>query len=133
MEPFALHSGCGATPRIIRDCKYQSKAFCPFSITVMPASVQAETETDASGQYQFRRIPAGTYTLSFEKGTYETISDVEIQVTKGEETSVSNQEMKSMSGDLSGFVFLTDGTPVSNASVLLRKRSRYFDLYSTDR
>ena len=85
------------------------------------------TETDASGQYQFRRIPAGTYTLSFEKGTYETISDVEIQVTKGEETSVSNQEMKSMSGDLSGFVFLTDGTPVSNASVLLRKTDNRAD------
>ena len=80
-----------------------------------------------SGQYQFRRIPAGTYTLSFEKGTYETISDVEIQVTKGEETSVSNQEMKSMSGDLSGFVFLTDGTPVSNASVLLRKTDNRAD------
>ena len=87
----------------------------------------AQTETDASGQYQFRRIPAGTYTLSFEKGTYETISDVEIQVTKGEETSVSNQEMKSMSGDLSGFVFLTDGTPVSNASVLLRKTDNRAD------
>ena len=90
-------------------------------------TVVAQTETDASGQYQFRRIPAGTYTLSFEKGTYETISDVEIQVTKGEETSVSNQEMKSMSGDLSGFVFLTDGTPVSNASVLLRKTDNRAD------
>ena len=90
-------------------------------------TVVAQTETDESGQYQFRRIPAGTYTLSFEKGTYETISDVEIQVTKGEETSVSNQEMKSMSGDLSGFVFLTDGTPVSNASVLLRKTDNRAD------
>ncbi len=32
-----------------------------------------------------------------------------------------------MSGDLSGFVFLTDGTPVSNASVLLRKTDNRAD------
>ena len=90
-------------------------------------TVVAQTETDESGVYKFRMIPAGTYTLTFEKGTYETVSDVEIQVTKGEETSVSSQEMKRVSGALSGFVFLTDGTPVSNASVLLKKTDNRAD------
>lgn len=32
-----------------------------------------------------------------------------------------------MSGALSGFVFLTDGTPVSNASVLLKKTDNRAD------
>ena len=73
------------------------------------AYINYETFTDANGEYSFTNLPTTTYTISFEKGKYETLEkDITLISDKDNKVDVSLKLISESEYEKSEVVFVMD-------------------------
>ena len=83
-----------------------------------------ETKSDDKGDFEFNALPAGQYSLSFEKQGYKTFNTRKLEVAAGETTKLSSVEL-SREGEpyavVRGAVFRGPGYTLPNATVMIER------------
>jgi hypothetical protein len=84
-----------------------------------------ETKSDAKGDFEFADLPAGRYSLSFEKQGYKTFITRKLEVTAGETTRLSSVVELAREGQpyavIRGAVFQGPGYTLPNATVVIER------------
>lgn len=99
-------------------------------VTVRATSAQnkedkRETKSDDKGDFEFAPLPAGRYTLSFEKQGYKTFITRKLEVAAGETTKISSVVELAREGEpyavIRGAVFNGPGYTLPNATVVIER------------
>jgi hypothetical protein len=84
-----------------------------------------ETKSDDKGDFKFDALPAGRYTLSFEKQGYKTFITRKLEVAAGETTKLSSAVELSREGEpyavIRGAVFRGPGYTLPNATLTIER------------
>jgi uncharacterized membrane protein len=84
-----------------------------------------ETKSDDKGDFEFDALPAGRYSLSFEKQGYKTFTTRKLEVAAGETTKLSGAAELSREGDpyavIRGAIFRGQGFTLPNATVTIER------------
>lgn len=84
-----------------------------------------ETKSDAKGDFEFAELPAGRYSLSFEKQGYKTFITRKLEVAAGETTRLSSVVELAREGQpyavIRGAVFQGPGYTLPNATVIIER------------
>jgi uncharacterized surface anchored protein len=84
-----------------------------------------ETKSDEKGDFEFASLPAGRYSLSFEKHGYKTFLTRELEVTAGETIKLSKVVELAREGPpyavIRGAVFHGPGYTLRNATVTIER------------
>jgi hypothetical protein len=84
-----------------------------------------ETKSDDKGDFEFKALPAGRYSLSFEKQGYKTFITRKLEVTVGETTKLSSAVELSREGEpyavVRGAVFRGPGFTLPNATLTIER------------
>jgi len=84
-----------------------------------------ETKSDDKGDFEFTALPAGHYSLSFEKQGYKTFLTRKLEVAAGETTKLSSVVELSREGEpyavIRGAVFRGPGYTLPNATVMIER------------
>ncbi len=84
-----------------------------------------ETKSDGKGEFEFTALPAGQYSLSFEKQGYKTFTTRKLEITPGETTKLSRVIELPREGDpyavIRGAVFHGAGYTLPNATVTIER------------
>jgi len=84
-----------------------------------------ETKSDDKGDFEFTALPAGHYSLSFEKQGYKTFITRKLEVAAGETTKLSSVVELSREGEpyavIRGAVFRGPGYTLPNATVMIER------------
>jgi uncharacterized membrane protein len=84
-----------------------------------------ETKSDGKGEFEFTALPAGQYSLSFEKQGYKTFTTRKLEITPGETTKLSRVIELPREGDpyavVRGAVFHGPGYTLPNATVTIER------------
>src|SRR5215475_2752463 len=84
-----------------------------------------ETKSDDKGDFEFTALPAGHYSLSFEKQGYKTFITRKLEVAAGETTKLSSLVELSREGEpyavIRGAVFRGPGYTLPNATVMIER------------
>jgi hypothetical protein len=84
-----------------------------------------ETKSDDKGDFEFGALPAGSYTLSFEKQGYKTFITRKLGVEAGETTKLSSAVELSREGEpyavIRGAVFRGPGFTLPNATLTIER------------
>ncbi len=84
-----------------------------------------ETKSDDRGDFEFDALPAGRYTLSFEKQGYKTFITRKLEVAAGETTKLSSAVELSREGEpyavIRGAVFRGPGFTLPNATLTIER------------
>ncbi|MCG3162333.1 MAG: hypothetical protein JMDDDDMK_03580 [Acidobacteria bacterium] len=100
----------GVTVRAIREKKDEEKR---------------ETKSNDKGDFEFADLPAGQYTLSFEKQGYKTFTTRKLEITSGETTKISRAIELPREGDpyavVRGAVFYGSGYTLPNSTVTIER------------
>jgi len=84
-----------------------------------------ETKSDDKGDFEFDALPAGRYSLSFEKQGYKTFITRKLEVAAGETTKLSNAVELSREGEpyavIRGAVFRGPGFTLPNATLTIER------------
>jgi hypothetical protein len=84
-----------------------------------------ETKSDDKGDFEFTTLPAGRYSLSFEKQGYKTFITRKLEVAAGETTKLSSVVELSREGEpyaiIRGAVFRGPGYTLPNATVMIER------------
>lgn len=86
---------------------------------------QHDTRSDAKGDFEFANLPAGEYSLSFEKPGYRTFTTRKLEVTSGETLRLSQTIELRREGEpysvIHGAVLYGPGYSLPNASVSIER------------
>jgi hypothetical protein len=86
---------------------------------------QRETKSDGKGEFEFTGLPAGQYTLSFEKPGYKTFTTRRLEITPGETVKLRSAIELPREGDpyavVRGAVFYGAGFTLPNAAVVIER------------
>jgi hypothetical protein len=84
-----------------------------------------ETKSDDKGDFEFDALPAGRYSLSFEKQGYKTFITRKLEVAAGETTKLSSAVELSREGEpyavIRGAVFRGQGYTLPNATLTIER------------
>ncbi len=84
-----------------------------------------ETKSDDKGDFEFAALPAGRYSLSFEKQGYKTFITRKLEVAAGETTKLSSVVELAREGEpyavIRGAVFHGPGYTLPNATVIIER------------
>jgi len=84
-----------------------------------------ETKSDDKGDFEFGALPAGRYSLSFEKQGYKTFITRKLEVAAGETTKLSSAVELSREGEpyavIRGAVFRGPGYSLPNATLTIER------------
>ena len=84
-----------------------------------------ETKSDDKGDFEFDALPAGRYSLSFEKQGYKTFITRKLEVAAGETTKLSSAVELSREGEpyavIRGAVFRGPGFTLPNATLTIER------------
>ena len=84
-----------------------------------------ETKSDDKGDFEFDALPAGRYSLSFEKQGYKTFITRKLEVAAGETTKLSSAVELSREGEpyavIRGAVFRGPGYTLPNATLTIER------------
>jgi hypothetical protein len=84
-----------------------------------------ETKSDGKGDFEFDALPAGPYSLSFEKQGYKTFITRKLEVSAGETTRLSSAVELSREGEpyavIRGAVFRGPGYTLPNATLTIER------------
>ena len=84
-----------------------------------------ETKSDDKGAFEFDALPAGRYSLSFEKQGYKTFNTRKLEVAPGETTKLSSDVELSREGEpyavIRGAVLRGPGYTMPNATVTIER------------
>jgi hypothetical protein len=84
-----------------------------------------ETKSDAKGDFEFAELPAGRYSLSFEKQGYKTFITRKLEVAAGETTRLSSVVELAREGQpyavIRGAVFHGPGYTLPNVTVIIER------------
>ena len=84
-----------------------------------------ETKSDGKGEFEFTALPAGQYSLSFEKQGYKTFTTRKLEITPGETTKLSRVIELPREGDpyavVRGAIFHGLGYTLPNATVTIER------------
>ena len=84
-----------------------------------------ETKSDDKGDFEFTALPAGLYSLSFEKQGYKTFITRKLEIAAGEATKLSSVVELSREGEpyavIRGAVFRGPGYTLPNATVMIER------------
>jgi hypothetical protein len=86
---------------------------------------QHETKSDGKGEFEFAGLPAGEYSLSFEKPGYKTFTTRKLEVVPGETIKLRSVIELPREGDpyavVRGAVFYGAGFTLPNAAVVIER------------
>jgi Carboxypeptidase regulatory-like domain len=84
-----------------------------------------ETKSDDKGEFEFAALPAGRYSLSFEKQGYKTFITRKLEIAAGETTKLSRVVELAREGEpfaiIRGAVFHGSGYTLPNATVIIER------------
>jgi len=84
-----------------------------------------ETKSNDKGEFEFADLPAGQYTLSFEKQGYKTFLTRRLEITSGETIKLSSVVELVREGDpysvIRGAIFYGPGYTLPNATVIIER------------
>ena len=84
-----------------------------------------ETKSDDKGDFEFTALPAGLYSLSFEKQGYKTFTTRKLEIAAGETTKLSSVVELSREGEpyavIRGAIFRGPGYTLPNATVMIER------------
>jgi len=84
-----------------------------------------ETKSNDKGEFEFADLPAGQYSLSFEKQGYKTFITRKLEITPGETTRLSSVVELAREGDpysvVRGAIFHGPGYTLPNATVIIER------------
>lgn len=115
---FAVESRMGNLQGIVKDNKGNPVA--DVTVVLSDGSQRFETSTGSDGSYAFDNIAEGSYTLSFEKTGYASVSETAVAVETGKNLTVDDQVLEMNTGAIYGRVYDAAGNPASGAVVVLR-------------
>ncbi len=90
------------------------------TVTIQGTDYSDSTETDEDGYYEFKNLPAGLYTLAYEKDGYETqTKDVELE--EGETLELKTIALEEIvKGRIYGYVVDIRGKPIESVKLNLK-------------
>jgi len=112
------NAGCGTTPLSGRVTDLNSGGAIGGATVSLSGPTSASTTADASGNYSFSGIPAGTYTVTGTAGGYLARSYSGVTVTSGQ-TTTQNLQLTT-TGRVTGTVTGAGGAALSGATVTLQ-------------
>jgi hypothetical protein len=97
-----------------------SEPLLEVDVTIAGSNYSESTETDSNGYYEFDKLAAGDYTLTYEKDGYETQTmDISLE---GENVfvvdDVTMEEIEK--GEIYGYVVKINGDPIESARLRLK-------------
>ncbi len=106
-----------AVTQVVAVTSVQSGGTAAASSRPMPTRIQREAESDHAGRFEFRELPAGSYSISLQSpaGFVSPRSGDVIQVDEGQATTVTLRLDRA--GVIAGRVLDEDGEPVVRAQV----------------
>ncbi|MBQ0072060.1 MAG: carboxypeptidase regulatory-like domain-containing protein, partial [Spirochaetales bacterium] len=90
------------------------------------------TTAGTDGKYTFDTVFPGTYTLTYTRTSYTTVTREGVAVTSGSTTPVSSVTISSIYGRVTGSVTTNDGKDAAGAVVLLSGSQDYNAVVGTD-
>jgi Carboxypeptidase regulatory-like domain len=112
------NAGCGPTPLSGQVTNLNSGGAIAGATVSLSGPTSASTTTDASGNYSFGGIPAGTYTVTGTANGYLARSYSGVTVTSGQ-TTTQNLQLTT-TGRVTGTVTGAGGAALSGATVTLQ-------------
>ena len=101
------------------------EAVIVVAVEAADASKRHETSTDSKGDFELKNLPAGDYSLTFEKKGFETFRSRQVPVGAGETVRLrGNVELireKPPYAIIRGAVFTEEGFTLPNAMVKIEK------------
>lgn len=91
------------------------------TVTITGSDTSDSAETDDEGNYKFKNLGAGNYTLTYEKNGYDTRTKyITLEAGESLDMGVITLDVQAGSGKLYGYVVNVNGNPIESVKLKLR-------------